>query len=196
MDLRSPSRKEGEPKPRLRHCLKRSRPAQAPSCKENGGWWKALREDGGTLVESALASAVLLSIVIGILEMSFALYNFHFVSEAAREATRYAIVRGSASCTNTPNLTNCNATSAEIQSYVRNLGFPNSTNLNATTTWLSAVSSGSPPTTTWTSCTAGTCNAPGNVVNVVVTEAAPLAIPFWGTATINLTSTSQMVISQ
>lgn len=153
-------------------------------------------EDGATIVATALACTILLALFIGTLEMSLALYNYHFVSAAAREATRYVIVRGSASCTNTPNITNCNATSAQIQSYVRSLGYPYSQQLSATTTWLTAVSSGSPATTTWTACSSGTCNAPGNLVNVVVTEAFPINIPFGPQMTINLSSTSQMVISQ
>ena len=128
--------------------------------------------------------------------MSLALYNYHLVCDAAREATRYAIVRGSASCTNSPTLSNCNATSGEIQSYIQGLGYPYSGQLTVTTTWLTAASSGSPATTTWTACSSGTCNAPGNLVNVFVSEAFPLNIPFVSNLTINLRSTSQMVISQ
>jgi Flp pilus assembly protein TadG len=153
-------------------------------------------EEGATIVATALASTILLCFFIGVFEMSLALYNYHLVCDAAREATRYAIVRGSASCTNSPNLSNCNATSAEIQSYVQGLGYPNSGQLAVTTTWLSAVSSGSPATTTWSACSSGTCNAPGNLVNVVVTEAFPLNVPFISKLTLNLSSTSQMVISQ
>jgi Flp pilus assembly protein TadG len=153
-------------------------------------------DEGATIVATALASTILAIMFIGIFDMSLALYNYHFVADAAREATRYAIVRGSASCTNSPNMTNCNATSAEIQTYVQNLGYPYASSLTVTATWLTAVSSGSPATTTWTACTSGICNAPGNLVHVVVTEAFPLNIPFCTKTTINLSSTSQMAISQ
>jgi len=153
-------------------------------------------DEGATIVATALASVILTTLFIGIFDMSLALYNYHFVADAAREATRYAIVRGSASCTNSPNMTNCNATSAQIQTYVQNLGYPYASSLTVTTTWLTAVSSGSPATTTWTACTSGICNAPGNLVNIVVTEAFPLNIPFCTKTTINLSSTSQMAISQ
>lgn len=157
----------------------------------------AIRGDqGATIVATALSCTILLSIFIGVFEMSLGLYNYHLVCNAAREATRYAIVRGSASCANSPNLSNCNATSAQIQSYVQGLGYPYSGQLTVTTTWLTAVSSGSPATTTWTACTSGTCNAPGNLVNAVVTEAFPLNVPFISTSTLQLSSTSQMVISQ
>ncbi len=153
-------------------------------------------EEGAAAVATALSSVILLAVFIGVFEMSLALYNYHLICNAAREATRYAIVRGSVSCTNSPNLSNCNATADQIQSFVQGLGYPNSARLTVTTTWLTAVSSGSPATITWTACASGTCNAPGNLVKVVVTELFPLNIPFASSLTINLTSTSQMVISQ
>lgn len=152
-------------------------------------------QEGATLVETALSYGILLALLFGIIEIAFALYTYNFVSEAAREGARYAIVRGSTSCTNTPSLTNCNATGTQIKSYVQSLGFPGFTtsNLNVTTTWFTASAS---PGTTWSSCSSGTCNAPGNAVNVVVTYAFPLSIPFWKSQTVNLSSTSQMIIAQ
>lgn len=152
-------------------------------------------EEGATAVETALASLVFLAMLIGAYQALLALYTVNFVSDAAREATRYAAVRGSTSCTNTPNLTNCNATSAQIQSYIQGLGYPGikTSKLTVTTTWL-AASSTTP--TTWSSCTTGTCNAPGNMAKVVATYAFTLSVPFAPNATFNLSSTSRMVISQ
>jgi Flp pilus assembly protein TadG len=148
--------------------------------------------EGGTIVEMALVCSVLLAMLFGIFEMSIALYTYNFISDAAREGTRYAIVRGS-SCT---VLTNCNATSAQIQAYLRAIPYPaiNPNKLSATTTWLSATLSGSPATMTWTTC-ASQCNAPGNAVQVNVTYAFPLAIPFWKITTLTMYSTSQVVIA-
>lgn len=157
--------------------------------------WEFLRDDNATaLIEMALVSTLLLAMMFGIIQMSFALYSYDFVSDAAREATRYAVVRGSASCSNTPNLTNCDATSAQIQTYLQNLGYPGltSSNLTATTTWSQA--SATQPTT-WTVC-ATECNEPGNQVVVVVNYPFALRIPFVPNSTINITSTSTMVISQ
>lgn len=154
-----------------------------------------LREEGATLVEMALCSSVLLSMVFGIIGLSMAFYAYDFVSNAAREGARWAIVRGSQSCSNTPNLTNCNATAAQIQSYIQGLGYPGitSANVNVTTTWFTA--SAAPPTT-WSTCTSGTCNIPGNGVQVKVTYAVPLGVPFVNVTTMTLGSTSFMVISQ
>lgn len=153
-------------------------------------------ESGSTMLEMALCCAVLFMLLFGIMQFSLAVYSYHFVSEAAREGSRYAIVRGSACSTNTPLQTNCGATSAQIQTYVRALGYLSASRVTVTTTWLTATSSGTPATTTWSACASGTCNAPGNLAQVAVTYAFPLSIPFWSSTTINLTSTSRMVISQ
>jgi hypothetical protein len=109
------------------------------------------------------------------------------------------MVRGANSCANSSgNLPGCGALNADIQTYVKSLGYPGidaASKMTVTSTWYSASSSGTPPTTTWSLC-AGTCNAAGNIVKVVVTYAFPLNIPFYPSGTLNMTSTSQMVISQ
>lgn len=143
---------------------------------------------GSIIVEYAITASLLMTLLFGIVQTCFALYAHNFVSDAARMATRYAIVRGS-SCT---GMSDCGITANQIQTYVRGIAYPgiSSTNLNTATTWLSA--SASPPTT-WTAC-ATQCNAPGNAVRVQVTYAFPMFIPYWKSTTVNLTSTSQMVI--
>ena len=146
-------------------------------------------EEGSNIVEMALVSSVLLAVLFGIVELSLALYTYNYVSDAAREGTRYAIVRGS-SCS---ILTNCGVTSAQIQTYVQNLGYPgmNAANTTVNTTWFS------PSTTTpvtWTAC-GSTCNAPGDAVQVKVTYSFKLSIPFVPNSTLNLHSTSLMVIA-
>jgi Flp pilus assembly protein TadG len=154
------------------------------------------REEGSSLVEFALMSAVFLTMLIGSFEALLAFYTNHFLSEAAREASRYAMVRGSTSCINTPKLSNCNATTTQIQTYVRGLAYPGitSSQIAVTTTWCAASST---QPTTWSACTDATPPAPGNLVNVVVAYPFSLNVPFvsnnW---TLNLSSTSQMVIAQ
>jgi Flp pilus assembly protein TadG len=131
--------------------------------------------------------------LFGIIGLSGALYVYSFVSDASRDASRWAMVRGSQSCSNTPNLNSCSATSAEIQAYVQSMGYPGITtsNLQVNTTWLTA--SATQPTT-WSNCTSGTCNRPGNEVEIQVTYA--VNIPLVGVPPINLTSASEMVIQQ
>ena len=156
---------------------------------------------GGAVLEVALSSSVLFAMFFGVFQTSLASYTYHYVSDAARQGARYAIVRGSTSCINTPNLSNCNASANTIGNYVKNLGYPGidaTANMTVTTTWLTATTDTSTGATltTWATCSSGTCNAPGNMVNVAVTYAFPLSIPFVPARTINVTSTSQMVVAQ
>lgn len=156
--------------------------------RESAGEW------GSSVVEFAIAVPILFMLLIGFIEIALAVYSNHAVSEAAMEAARWAMVRGSSSCSNTPNLTDCDATADEIQSYVRNLGFPgiSSNALSVTTTWLSP--SASTPTT-WTAC-ASTCNAAGDAVQVVVSYQFPLEIPFVPSSSPTFSGSAQMVIAQ
>ena len=117
-----------------------------------------------------------MTMLLGIADFSRALYAYHFVSSAAREATRYAIVRG---C-NPPSIPNCPtpATSASIQTFVKNvpLGI-DASKVTATTTWTPN-------------------NKPGSVVQVQVQYPFNFFFPFVSSSTLNIKSTSQMVISQ
>jgi Flp pilus assembly protein TadG len=153
------------------------------------------REEGSSLVEYSLACSVFFAMLIGVFQMSLAFYTLDYVSDAAREGSRYAMVRGSNSCANTPNLTNCNVTSNQVQSHVRGIAYPGivPANLTVSTTWQTASTT---QPTTWSACSSGTCNAPGNLVTVVATYALPLSVPFVPSLSFNLTSKSQMVISQ
>ena len=148
-------------------------------------------EQGGTLAEFAVSSTILIAIVFGIYEVSSALYSYAYISDAAREGTRYAIVRGAActgfsECSSTP----VGATSAQVEAYVKSLRYPAiaSNNLTVTTTWPSTGSACTPITSPY--------NNPGNLVKVVVAYKYPLSIPFVPLTTINMSSTSEMVISQ
>jgi Flp pilus assembly protein TadG len=155
-----------------------------------------LGEDGRSIVEFAFACAVLFGMLFGIIYFCMALYTYHYISEAAREGSRYAIVRGSTSCINTPGLTNCDATNSEIQTYLQDLGYPGidaANRMTVNTTWYTPNAAASPP---WSLCTTPPCNVPGSIVNVQVTYTYPLSIPFYGAKTISMTSTSQMVIAQ
>ena len=145
-------------------------------------------ERGAATVELALSMIILLTIMFGLIEMCLALYTYHFVSDAAREGTRFAIVRGSGCAS--PGY-ECNASAAQVKTYVKGLGFPgiNPANMTVTTTWSAYPSGGrcSP---------SASCNNPGNLVQVKVNYGFPLSIPFLSSHTISMASTSAMVISQ
>jgi Flp pilus assembly protein TadG len=131
---------------------------------------------GSTVVELALSIILLMTLIFGIAEFSRALYTYHFISNAAREASRYAIVRG-ASCSSWASA--CPASAADIQSYVRSIT-PEGINPNAVTV-----------TTTWTPN-----NSPGNLVKVNVQYGFTFDLPFLPLGTMHMASDSQMVISQ
>lgn len=142
---------------------------------------------GAGLIEFALGAMVLFMILFGVLSMCFAFYSYNVVSESAREATRYAIVRGSA-CS---SFADCGITAAQIQTHVKNLGFPgiNPSNLTTTTAWAAYPAGG-------TCQPNASCNNPGNQVTVTVTYNFHLAIPFMSNRTLAMANTAAMVISQ
>jgi Flp pilus assembly protein TadG len=158
------------------------------------------REEGITIVEMGICSSVLMAMLLGIFQVSLALYNFQLVADAAREGSRFAMVRGS-NCATYLTTAYCSpydaqstgADGVDVLNYVQSLGYMGHSHLNATTTWLKA-SSATP--TTWSTCSSGTCNAPGNQVRVTVTYNYPLNIPFVPSITIPIRSTSAEVIAQ
>jgi Flp pilus assembly protein TadG len=146
------------------------------------------REQGSAIVEFAMVAVLLLTVVFGVIEICFALYAYNVVSEAAREGTRFAIVRGSACTTFTSA---CPATTTDIQSYVQYLGYPgiNPDKMTVTTTWSA--------TNAQTVCTPSpACNNPRNQVQVKVTYQLPLVLPFLSSQTLSVSNTAQMVISR
>jgi Flp pilus assembly protein TadG len=165
------------------------------------------QDSGATIVEMAISLSVLLAMIFGIVEMCFAMYTYTAVDQAAREAARYAIVRGSNSCRVLSTFPNCNlnptTTGNPLQTYVRAL-YPGLTGTAVTATWY-APSVDNDGYRVWTTqCNALTdpnnggaqCNSPGYQVKLVVTSSIPLNIPFWKNSTVSLSSTSAMVINQ
>ncbi len=160
-----------------------------------------LSAEGASLVEMALSASILFVMLFGIIEICMGLYAYNLVSEAARQATRFAAVRGVNSCTYaTKAFPGCDLNPTTpgnaIQSYVQSLGFPYSSQMSATATWWTAVQDTNGSTTWPTQCTTGLCNVVGNAVKVQVTYSFPLPIPFWGNANLNIKSTSEMMISE
>jgi Flp pilus assembly protein TadG len=153
-------------------------------------------ENGSSVIEFTLSVTVLLMLLFGIVDLSRALYIDHFVSGAAREGARYAMVRGSSfnnvTCS-TPSTTACTATQAAVTSYVQSLApiGVSTANLTVQTTWPGTSPSGS-------NCISAVTpsNGPGCTVKVVVTDAFTFAVPYLPTAGLNLSSSSTVAISQ
>jgi Flp pilus assembly protein TadG len=157
------------------------------------------KDQGSALVEYALVLLVLMTFLCGIMEFSRFLYTYHFVSEVAREGTRYAVVRGSTYsgtlCGSTSTFA-CDATAANVQTYVQGLTPPGITSgsVAVSTTWPGTAPTGATGTCTTTSGN----NSPGCLVQVVVTYPYRFMFPFLpkGSSTWNVASTSVMVIAQ
>jgi Flp pilus assembly protein TadG len=158
---------------------------------------KPLRDEvGAALVEVAVSSSLILGLFIAGIQFGYALYAYQFVNGTARELTRYAIVHGSQCSGGMPN---CGfTTSSTLQTFARATytypGF-DMTKLSVTAAWF-APSSYAAPNPSWSACTATGCNVPGNLVKVTVQYPFMLSIPFWQATTLNVTSSSSMVISQ
>jgi Flp pilus assembly protein TadG len=147
---------------------------------------------GSELTEFALVAILLFTFLFGIIDFGRALYTYHFVSEAAREATRFAIVRGS-SCN--PRLNACPASAADVQNYVRNSITPSGINppsVSVTTTWPGSA----PGAALACNQSNGKSNNPGCEVQVQVTYPYKFMFPLLPTGTLTMTSTSEMIISQ
>lgn len=145
------------------------------------------RERGATMVETAIVLTTLLALMFGIVDFGRALYTYNFVGTLAREGARWAIVRGS-KCS---KIDHCNAQSSDVQTYLQSLNEGALTSSNITATLTPGGCTGL--------ATGSTTNAPGCVAVVTVTYPFKFMMGFMpkgAGATINMTSTSKMVISQ
>lgn len=158
-------------------------------------------ERGAVLVETAISFALLLMILFGGIGVSWGVYSYHFLANAAHEATRYAIVRGGSwgtACDSNGgySASQCTANSGDIASYVANRKFPG---ISVTAGDVCVEYLGSTPGSSSTTCSAASStaadNAPGDIVQVTINYPFTLNVPGIPPYTINMSSTSQMVIA-
>src|SRR3569833_3047304 len=168
-----------------------------------------LREEGSSLVEMGLAAIVAFMFLFGIVETSYVLYSYNYVSNAARDASRYAAIRGPNSC-NDANVTpfpDCGLKPTKFSSttdpannpllaYVEGMGYPglNPDNTSLEVKYMVATKT-SAGLTTWaydSTCnstsdidsSSNPCNIVGNMINVKVVYKFPLTIPIKKNVTI------------
>jgi Flp pilus assembly protein TadG len=160
-----------------RHCLSKPTP--------QSHW--SNREKGAAIVEYAFVLIVLFTSIFGVIDFARAMYTYHFVSNAARDGTRFAIVRG---FTCSPSLDYCQAQEFDYQTVLRRQMGGTGLDPNAVTadTKWPAVSSNPPICAT-------DQNYPGCIVRVQVAYAFKFIFPFMP-ANFSIQSASQMVISQ
>ena len=154
-------------------------------------------ERGSALLEYAFVLIIVLFFIFGIVDFGRALYAYHFVANAAREGTRYAIVRGSnwtAACPDGDQSGACQVSNENIQYYVQTLG----TGIGISNpSLISATLTGQPPPNGLSNCNNPDPPVnPGCIAQVQVTYPFKFIFPFLPTSIYTMTSRSQMVVSQ
>lgn len=135
---------------------------------------------GSALVEFAIGSMVMLMLCFGVMEFGRALYVYHGVENVARQASRWAAVRG-ADCIDA----SCPATQQTIAAFVRSeLPLVDPSTISVTPAWSNT-----------STCTSTPANGPGCIVSVTVSVPFNFDLPAVGNA-LTFTSSSQMVISE
>ena len=147
-------------------------------------------ETGSALVEFAASAILLFTLVFGILECSRAVYVYHFLANAAQEASRYAMVRGASWSSTCASYTysNCTATSSNVTSFVQSLAPLGvaSANLTVSTSWPGTNAVGA-------SCSS---NMAGCLVLIKVTYPFYFVSPLLSLKTLSLSSMSEVTIVQ
>jgi Flp pilus assembly protein TadG len=139
--------------------------------------------------------SVLMMLVFGVIDCSRALYTYHFVSLAAQEGARYAIVRGEdwpLSCATATSFS-CQASAANIKTYVQSLATPGITaaNITVTPTWPQLTVNGAA-----TGCNSTTTQAKeGCLVKLQVSYTYHFFLPYLPTGGIPMTATSEQAIA-
>jgi len=144
---------------------------------------------GSTLAEFALVMPLLLAGIFGMIDFGRALYAYHFVADSAREASRWASVRGK-SCKAYSR--GCPAQPSDIEDYVVSIAPPgintSRSKLLVNTTWVKPPGFGN-------SCNT-VMNNPGCAIQVQVMYRFNFILPFLPNSTYSMKSTSEMVISR
>lgn len=155
-----------------------------------------LRDDSGSeLVEFAFSAVILLTLMFGIMDFSRAMYCYHYVTYAAQDGARYAMVRGadasSDGCSTTETFA-CDASSSDVQTYIKNQSFPliDPNSLTVNTTW-----PGTTPGCTKNCTACSPANNQGCLVKVQVQYDFSFIMPFLPSKTgLTFTGTSEKVI--
>lgn len=135
---------------------------------------------GQTYSEFAMVALLAIGLIFGIISFAMTVYTYNFISNASRDAVRYAIVHGSKSASP--------ATADDIQTFVRNEAKGlTASSINVTACWNPQAPPNDCPGPTGN-------NSPGKVVSVNVSYDVHPFYPFMN-LTLPLSSSAQMVIS-
>ena len=147
------------------------------------------RQCGAVIVEQAFILPLMLALLFGVIDMSRALYAYHYVGYMAREATRWASVRSGT--LNAPQ-----ANQGTVQQFVKNVAGQglDTSKISATAVWIS------PPNQT-PLCPGGLVdsplnNKPGCIVQVTVNYDFRFMVPLIPSGGFTMSSKSEMTITQ
>lgn len=154
------------------------------------------RQNGDALIEFGITCIAFLALIVGVAEFAIAMYTYYSVSYSAQQAGRYAIVRGahwsSTPCSNTNVYEfDCDASSTNVQNYVRALASPgiNPSSITVTTTW-----PGTGPSGSTTGCS--TPNSTGCMVQITVQYPFAINLPLIPHHILKFSASSQMIIQE
>jgi Flp pilus assembly protein TadG len=164
---------------------------------------QAWSEEGATIVEFALVVLLLMTMLLGIIDFCRVTYAYHFVSEVAREATRYAAVRGytcndDSSCSQaTPDAGPAAPGNTVVQDYVASITPPgiDSTKITTTPSWPLLANSPTICSASVSGIGGPFLNYPGCTVKVEVRYNFSFITPLVHSGGITLSSTSEMVVA-
>jgi Flp pilus assembly protein TadG len=154
-------------------------------------------ERGATLVEFALVVMLFMVMVLGIIDFSRGLYIYHFLSNSARDATRWTAVNGAtcgndSSCNGTGGMNLGPASDVDITNYVKNR-VPTGIDASLVTVIVSwPLQPDGPGNCDPTS--GGIKDNPGCTVQIQVSYPLNFIFPLIHSGTLTLSSTSEMII--
>lgn len=154
-------------------------------------------EEGSSMLEFAFSAIVFFILVFGCIGVSMAFYTYEVINDYARDAARYAMVRGK-SCLLADLTTSCSigtgsTANTALKTYLNHQIYPgiNGANLTVTTAYAKAPGAGQCTTSPLT-----TCNGSGDQVTVTVAYPFLYKIPFVPQRNFTMNATSTMIISQ
>jgi Flp pilus assembly protein TadG len=152
----------------------------------------ARRDQGSSIVEFALTIVVVMSLLLGVMQICLAFYTYEVMNEYARAGARFAMVHGS-NCFLADHTTPCKAGTngiPTVQTVVQGYNYPGINPANLTVTPSNTFAPGQ------AKCLTTGCLGTGDQVTVTVSYTYKLAVPFIPSKSWTMSSSSTMIISQ
>jgi len=154
-------------------------------------------ECGSSMLEFAFSAIIFFTLVFGCVGLTMALYTYEVVNQYARDASRYAMVRGKncylADLTTSCSIGTGSTANTALKTYLNHQIYPgiNGANLTVGTAYAKAPGAGQCTTSPSTDC-----NGSGDQVTVTITYPYLYNIPFIPSRPFTMHGSSTMIISQ